>query len=315
MTTRWLSGLPPAQGLYDPQFEHDSCGIGFVAHLRGERSHDIVRDGLDLLTNLAHRGAVGGDAETGDGAGMLIQIPHPLLRRECHGLGISLPHAGEYGVGVCFLPTDSDARVAAESIVESCAVDRGWRILGWRDVPTDDTVLGGDAYRTRPAIRHVFVAPAAPTRDADDPTAFERELYVLRRTIERALRAAAPNGERVLYVASLSSRTIVYKGLLRAEQLARFYRDLDDAHTVSGSRDGSLALRDEHLSVVGAGAPVSRALPQRRDQHAARQPHLVARSRGAVRLAALWRRHARTCFRSFNRIRAIRHRSTTSSSC
>ena len=234
VTTRCISDLPVAQGLYDPAFEHDACGIGFVAHLRGERSHSVVRDGLDLLTNLAHRGAVGGDAETGDGAGILLQIPHALLRAECRGLDIALPDAGSYGVGMCFLPTEIDARTAAESIVEACTAERGWRVLGWRDVPIDATVLGGDALRTLPSIRQVFVAPAALGREADDSLVFERELYVLRRLIERAANAATSDGERLLYVASLSSRTVVYKGLLRAEQLARFYHDLGDARAVSG---------------------------------------------------------------------------------
>jgi glutamate synthase (NADPH) large chain len=232
VTTHSIRGLPPAQGLYDPAFEHDACGIGFIAHLRGERSRGIVESALDLLRNLAHRSAVGGDAETGDGAGILLQIPHVLLRERCRRIDVALPDAGEYGVGMLFLPTDPVARREAERIVEYCATERGCRVLGWRDVPTVDRCLGADARRSRPTIRQVFIAPAALHRDADDAPEFERSLYVIRRAIERA----TPNvdGEPLLYVASLSARTIVYKGLLRPEHLASFYVDLADPDAASG---------------------------------------------------------------------------------
>jgi glutamate synthase domain-containing protein 2/glutamate synthase domain-containing protein 1/glutamate synthase domain-containing protein 3 len=234
VTTHSIRGLPPAQGLYDPTFEHDACGIGFIAHLRGERSRGIVESAIELLRNLAHRSAVGGDAETGDGAGILLHVPHVLLRERCRAIDVALPDAGEYGVGMLFLPTDPAAQREAERIVERCTIDRGCRVLGWRDVPTVDDCLGADARRSRPTIRQVFIAPAALHRDADDAPEFERSLYIIRRGIERAARAAGIDGEPLLYVASLSSRTIVYKGLLRPEHLASFYVDLADPDAVSG---------------------------------------------------------------------------------
>ncbi|HEX9484791.1 MAG TPA: glutamate synthase large subunit [Gemmatimonadaceae bacterium] len=229
---RDFRGLPPAQGLYDPAFEHDGCGIGFVAHLRGVRSREIVDSALELLTNLAHRSAIGGDSQTGDGAGILFHIPHAHFRLACRPLDFRLPDAGEYGVGMVFLPTLAEARHAAEQAIERCVTHRGCRVLGWRDVPTNDALLGGEAARTRPSIRQFFVAPPALHRDADDAPAFERTLYVLRRAIERALDDLP--GEERSYVASLSSRTIVYKGLLRPEQLAGFYPDLTAPETMSG---------------------------------------------------------------------------------
>ncbi len=229
-----IRGMPAAQGLYDPAYEHDACGIGFVAHLRGERSREIVQSALQLMVNLAHRSALGGDAETGDGAGMLLQLPHASLRTACRALGIALPDAGHYGVGMMFLPTNQEERRAAERLIERCVAEHGCQLLGWRDVPTDDSQIGGEARRTRPAIRQLFVSPIALRLETDDTSAFERTLYILRRAIERAVRAAAPSGGEGTYIASLSSRTIVYKGLFRPEQLGPFYRDLTDPETMSG---------------------------------------------------------------------------------
>ncbi len=213
-----MEHLPSAQGLYDPRFEHEACGIGFVAHVRGARSHDIVRHGLTLLEHLAHRGAVGCDPCTGDGAGVLLQLPHALIERECAALGIDLPGAGDYGVGMLFLPGAPATRRACELLIERTIVEEGCRLLGWRDVPVQEEVLGELARQSAPVIRQVFVA-----RDGRPPAAFERALYVLRRQIEKAV-GRHPG----FYVASLSSRTIVYKGMLTPEQLPRFYPDLVD---------------------------------------------------------------------------------------
>ncbi|MDB4876826.1 MAG: glutamate synthase large subunit [Gemmatimonadetes bacterium] len=223
-----------SQGLYDPANEHDACGIGFVAHLRGERSHDVVRLALEVLVNLAHRSATGGDSETGDGAGILLQLPHALFGAACRALGISLPEAGAYGVGMLFLPVAHGARRAAMDAIESAVVAHGCRVLGWRDVPVNDAELGGQALVSRPSIHQLFVAPAALELNADAMSSFERTLYEIRRSIERAALAAAPDAAPPYYVASLSSRTITYKGMLRPEQLSRFYGDLTSADIASG---------------------------------------------------------------------------------
>ena len=215
-------------GLYDPSYEHDGCGIGFVAHARGERSPDIVRSALELLENLSHRSAVGADAETGDGAGMLVQIPHAFLWHACRTLGISLPDAGAYGVGMLFLPANEQDRSRAERAIEAIVHDRGCRVLGWRDVPVDESCLGRVARDARPAIRQLFIAPFALDLDVADASSFERTLYVLRRCIESRAREAGDEPLASSYVASLSSRTIVYKGMLRPSQLRRFYHDLTE---------------------------------------------------------------------------------------
>ncbi|HEX8848923.1 MAG TPA: glutamate synthase large subunit [Gemmatimonadaceae bacterium] len=226
--------MPERQGLYDPANEHDACGMGFVAHLHGERSREVVDDALRLLGNLAHRGAAGADPTTGDGAGILLQIPHGFLRHECAALGIGLPDVGEYAVGMVFLPRDADERAACERIIGDAVSASGCRVLGWRDVPTDPRHAGETARGAQPAIRQLFVARLGLARDADDEAAFERTLYVIRKRAERALRDRGLTGGTGCYFASLSARTVVYKGMLGAEQLAGFYRDLGDPSLVSG---------------------------------------------------------------------------------
>ena len=222
---------PARQGLYDPANEHDACGMGFVAHLHGARSRAIVADALRLLCNLAHRGAAGADADTGDGAGILLQIPHAFLRHECVALGLRLPDAGEYGVGMVFLPRADDQRAACERIVADVVAAQGCRVLGWRDVPTDARHAGEQARRAQPVIRQVFVTRTALALDADDGASFDRTLYIIRKQIERATRAAPATSD--CYIPSFSSRTVVYKGMLRAEQLTGFYPDLADEGVVS----------------------------------------------------------------------------------
>ncbi len=204
--------------------------MGFVAHLRGARSRQIIDDSLRLLCNLAHRGAAGADADTGDGAGILLQVPHAMLRRECALAGIPLPEAGAYGVGTLFLPRDRDRRGSCERLIEQVIVRLGYRVLGWRDVPTDARCAGTQARRSQPVIRQLFVSSMGLSLEPDIGPSFERMLYVIRKRIERAVQDAGLD----CYVASLSSRTIVYKGMLRAEQLSAFYPDLGDAALVSG---------------------------------------------------------------------------------
>jgi len=227
-----MPGQTPApQGLYDPAYEHDACGIGFVAHVHGIRSRDVIDKSLELLQNLSHRSAVAADACTGDGAGILLQVPHAFFRRACCNAGIALPDAGSYGVGMLFLPSDIAQRVACEHAIETAIAHEGCSVLGWRDVPVDDSVLAGPMRRVRPTVRQVFVVRMGVDRDVDTSSCFEVTLYIIRRRIEAALREI-PGGSDS-YVASFSSRTVVYKGMLRPDQLPRFYDDLRDAELAS----------------------------------------------------------------------------------
>ncbi len=225
---------PGRQGLYDPADEHDACGMGFAAHLHGAKSRAIVDDALQLLTNLAHRGAAGADAQTGDGAGILIQIPHAFVRHQCAALGLGLPDAGEYGMGMVFLPTDATRRAHCEAVIAETVNATGCRVLGWRDVPTDPRHAGEHARRAQPVIRQLFVARTTLTLAADDGASLDRTLYHVRKRIDRAIREAGAAGDETCYLSSLSSRTVVYKGMLHAEQLAGFYPDLGDSTVVSG---------------------------------------------------------------------------------
>ena len=240
-----LSQQKPANdgrpGLYDPGFEHDACGVGFVAHVKGRKSHAIVQMGLEILDNLVHRGACGCDPETGDGAGILLQIPDAFLRRETAKNGLTLPEPEHYGVGMAFLPRDGDARDRCEQIVEQSVRLEGQRFLGWRDVPTDSTQIGSQARAVEPAIRQFFVGRRGGVGDTGH---FERTLYVIRKVIEREVgQAAGLPDPSAFYVPSLSARTIIYKGLLLPHQMRAYYRDLVDDSVVS-----SLALVHQRFS-------------------------------------------------------------------
>jgi glutamate synthase domain-containing protein 2/glutamate synthase domain-containing protein 1/glutamate synthase domain-containing protein 3 len=217
------------QGLYDPAYEHDACGIGFVAHVHGVPSRDVVDKSLRLLVNLSHRSAVAADACTGDGAGILLQIPHLFFRRVC-APAIPLPDRGSYGVGMLFLPSSRGDRVTCEKVVESAVAAEGCTVLGWRDVPVDDSVLSTATRRGRPVIRQIFVGRLGVEREVDTDSAFEVTLYVIRRRIEAALRSMQRDD---CYVASFSSRTIVYKGMLTPAQLTGFYNDLAEPDVAS----------------------------------------------------------------------------------
>src|SRR5690606_9362777 len=174
--------LPPRQGLYDPSHEHDACGIGFVANIHGTKSHDLVQQGLQILVNLNHRGAVGHDPTMGDGAGILLQVPHRLLAEEAPRAGIELPEAGSYAVGNVFLPRDPALAARCVEIVEKHVAAEGQHLLGWREVPVNRDVLSDTVRATEPRIRQVFVAPGPA--EAGDPDAFERKLFVVRRQAE-----------------------------------------------------------------------------------------------------------------------------------
>jgi glutamate synthase domain-containing protein 2/glutamate synthase domain-containing protein 1/glutamate synthase domain-containing protein 3 len=213
---------PRAVGLYDPRFEHDACGVGMVARLDNQPTHEVISRAITALENLEHRGATGADPCTGDGAGILMQMPDELLRAV---VDFELPGLGAYGVLMCFLPTDAAARARLEDLLERTVRDEGQRLLGWREVPVDETQTGDVAAACRPAIRQLFVG-AGPAEEGDRD-AFERKLYVIRRVCE--LTAQEPG----LYVASSSSRTLNYKGMLISYQLAAFYADLRDERTKS----------------------------------------------------------------------------------
>jgi glutamate synthase domain-containing protein 2/glutamate synthase domain-containing protein 1/glutamate synthase domain-containing protein 3 len=217
--------LPRAHGLYDPQWEHDACGVGFVAHTRGERSHAIIDKALGILENLAHRGACGCDPETGDGAGILLQIPHEFFEAQLREQGIALPPPGSYGVGMLFLPTDPQERARYEQIVADTTGAEGQTILAWRDVPVDSARIGALARSVEPVIRQVFIAR---NPDLTDDDAFERKLYIIRRRLQNAIADLDLPQESFFYVVSLSCRTVIYKGLLMAEQISGYYRDLSD---------------------------------------------------------------------------------------
>ncbi len=227
-----IPALPEAQGLYDPRCEHDACGIGFVVNIGGARSHDIILKGIQILLNLTHRGACGCDPETGDGAGVMIQIPHEFFQKECDQLGFALPGRGEYGTGLVFLPVEPHPRLICEGIFERIVVEEGLRLLGWRDMPVDIEAIGRVARASQPYIEQIFIGrPQGMDQDA-----FERKLYVVRRRAEREVAASSeldPRDKAFFYVPSLSSRTIVYKGLLLAPQIPRFFGDLADPDCLS----------------------------------------------------------------------------------
>jgi glutamate synthase (NADPH/NADH) large chain/glutamate synthase (ferredoxin) len=210
-----------ADGLYDPRYEHDACGVAVVARLDNVPSHQVVALGIEAVANLEHRGAAGADPDTGDGAGLLIQMPDEFLRS---AVDFELPERGRYGVAMCFLPTDPVAAAELCSLLERTAQEEGQRVLGWRDVPTDDSRIGPTARASQPTIRQLFIG-AGPAHE-EDQDAFERKLYVIRRVAEKAF-------EDRMYIASFSSRTLVYKGMLISYQLAYFYPDLADPRMAS----------------------------------------------------------------------------------
>jgi len=213
-------GYPKKQGLYDPGFEHDACGIGAIVSIDGHKSHRIVMRALDILINLEHRGASGADADSGDGAGILLQIPHLFFKKACKPLNIDLPSEGRYGVGMFFLPQDTEKRQHCQYIFEQAVTQEGQEFLGWRKLPLEDTCLGVTATGSMPYIMQAFVGCSS---EITSELEVERKLYVIRKQAENTLEREKMQG---FYIPSLSSRTIVYKGMLLAEQVKRFYKDL-----------------------------------------------------------------------------------------
>ena len=220
-----MIAAPAKQGLYDPEREHDACGVGFVVDLKGRQGHDIVQKAIQVLLNLEHRGACGCESNTGDGAGILLQTPHEFLAAECNKAGIALPPLGRYGVGMIFLPTDPTSRQACEALLERIVREEGQSILGWRTVPTDNSPVGPTARASEPVVRQVFICR---NPDLADDLSFERKLYVIRKRVGKAVKRSDLNQRGLFYICSLSYKTIVYKGMLTAAQLTTFYPDLLD---------------------------------------------------------------------------------------
>lgn len=215
-----MNAFPKKQGLYDPAYEHDSCGVGFLCDIKGKKSNKIVLQGLEILRRLAHRGATGADPKTGDGAGILIQLPHAFFSAVA---SFKLPPAGDYGTGLVFLPTEAKERAFCKEKFTAIIAEEGQELLGWREVPVDNTDIGHTAKETEPVIEQVYIK-----KGQGDQLAFERKLFVIRKRIENAIRESDLKQRSFFYIPSLSSRTFVYKGLLMPEQVAQFFPDLHD---------------------------------------------------------------------------------------
>ena len=235
-----FAGQAEPQGLYDPAHEHDACGVGFVVHVKGQKSHAIVRKALQVLNNLLHRGACGCEPNTGDGAGILIQMPDRFFRRECGRLGIVLPPPTEYGAGLVFLPPDRAQREKVQTLFDSIVHEEGQHLLGWRDVPTDDSALGASARSVEPVIKQVFIGRGPGVREH---VQFERKLYVIRKLFEKAVVALDIPENKYAYLPSLSSNTLIYKGMLSADQIDGMFPDLADPEVES-----ALALVQQRFS-------------------------------------------------------------------
>ncbi len=224
------SGLPHVQGLYDPRREHDACGIGFVVNIHNVASRGIVEDGIAILANLEHRGAVGADPLAGDGCGLMVQLPHQLFAEDAARLGFELPQPGHYGVCYMFLPTDDVARAKTEEELKAAVEEEGLSIIGWRDVPVDNSVLGQTVLATEPVHRQAFIGGGEKFENVDD---FERKLYVVRKLVSNRVLARDDIDFAEYYVVGCSARTIVYKGMVLAPNLSRYYLDLADKRFVS----------------------------------------------------------------------------------
>jgi glutamate synthase (NADPH/NADH) large chain len=231
---------PEAYGLYDPALEKDSCGVGFIANIKGTKSHQIISDAISILCNLEHRGAVGADPRAGDGAGILVQIPHAFFARKAKELGFKLPEPGAYAVGALFMPKEKAWRKVIQSIIADQIKAEQLTLLGWRDVPTDNSSLGETVKPTEPANMQVFIGRGAHITDEVE---FERRLYILRKSISQAIYQRRDRGLAGYYPASMSCRTVIYKGMFLADQLGSYYPDLHE-----GDFESALALVHQRFS-------------------------------------------------------------------
>ena len=282
-------GTPEAHGLYDPALAKDSCGVGFIADIKGRKSQQIVKDALTILVNLEHRGAVGADPRAGDGAGILVQIPHKFFARKAKALGITLPAPGEYGIGALFMPRDAERRALVCKTFEEVAEREGLNILGWRsDMPVDNSTLGETVKPTEPFHMQVFIGKGKNKFTEDE---FERKLYILRKSISSTIYRQYERRLSGYYPVSISCRTVIYKGMFLADQLGTYYPDLSEPDFES-----ALALVHQRFSTNtfptwSLAHPVPHDRAQRRDQHAARQQQLDGRAPGVGVVGGLWRRH------------------------
>jgi len=219
-----------AQGLYDPMFEHDSCGVGFVCNIKGRKSNVIVKQGVEVLNRLSHRGAVGSDPKTGDGAGILIQIPHEFFKKVAKTNRIKLPEPGFYGSGLVFLPQDISERKLCKEVFEKIVKEQGQMLLGWRIVPIDNSDIGEGAKSTQPVFEQVFIGRA---KNVNDELAFERRLYCIRKQVEASVSELGIKQKDYFYITNISCRTLSYKGLLMPEQVSSFFIDLKDESIAS----------------------------------------------------------------------------------
>ena len=218
-------GRPPKQGLYDPWYEHEACGVGFVVDIQGRKSNQILKQGLQVLKNLDHRGAAGSEVNTGDGAGVLLQMPHGFFKEAAKKARIALPAAGEYGSGMIFLPRDRIKRRRLEERFEKIIQSEGQTLLGWRTVPTSNATLGETAKSSEPFMRQIFIGKNPALKDE---LAFERKLYIIRKRAYSEIRTSTIDGAEYWYVASLSFKTFVYKGMLLTTQLEKYFADLQN---------------------------------------------------------------------------------------
>ncbi|MBN3040947.1 MAG: glutamate synthase subunit alpha, partial [Candidatus Omnitrophica bacterium] len=222
--------LPHKQGLYDPDYEHDSCGVGFVCNIKGNKSNSIIIDGLKILNRLSHRGAVGSDPDTGDGAGILIQTPDEFFRKAASLAKINLPLYGQYGTGLVFFPREEKERLFCKDVFKKVVQEEGQGILGWRQVPVDNSVIGKVARETEPVIEQVFIKR---NPGLNDEVAFERKLYIIRKIIENTIRTSKLRQRAFFYITNISMRTFSYKGLLMPHQLGQYFLDLKDESLAS----------------------------------------------------------------------------------
>ena len=281
---------PEAFGLFDPVRETDACGVGFIVNLKNQPSHKIVSNGLDILENLEHRGAVGADPLMGDGAGIMVQIPHDFFVREMAKQGVTLPAPGAYAVAAIFMPQDQDLRIKMEKVVEKVIEDEGQTVLGWRDVPHDNSSLSKapEIVATEPYHRQVVIGRGS--RVADDE-AFERKLYIIRKVCSGKIYSAYEGKPNDFYVVSMSCRTLIYKGMFLAAQLARLLQGSERPRLQLVAGAGASALFDQHLPELAAGAPLPLRLPQRRNQHRTRQRQLDGSASGVGELRPVRRRY------------------------
>ena len=283
---------PQSEGLYDAMREHDACGVGFIVDLKNRPSQKIVQNGLSILENLEHRGAVGADPLMGDGAGIMVQIPHRFFVKESARLGYRLPEAGAYAVGFIFMPQDADLRMKMEKVVDKVIEDEGQTVIGWRDVPSDNSSLSKapDIVATEPCHRQVIIGRGEGIADEE---AFERKLYVIRKVMSSKIYSAFEGKPNDFYIVSMSCRTLVYKGMFLAAQLAAYYPDLHDPDFELLSRWCTRALRRPWRWSTSASRPT----PSRRGSSLTPTgwSPTTARSTRYVATTTGWRRVRRPC--------------------